>query len=415
MRNLIRSLAFVAALTPAVAVAQSQVPLPANTVWGRMGIGTGPGQAIPFATLFAQFQAISGAVSGPGTTVAGDFALWGNNIGTGLTDGGAPGTGVLAALLNTLNATGGLVGFSGALGTPTSVVLTHGTGLPISTGLTGAGSGVLAAMANSVNTSGGLLTFNGAFGTPTSLTLTNATGLPLNSGVIGQLPIANNCPGSSGASSSTFLRGDCSWATPSGAGNVSGPGSSTVGDIATYSNTSGTGIQDSGVAASKLPVLLNTVTASNSATVSDTTSMTGSYSFYEIVFENIIPATAANTLNLQVHVSGGSFATSGYVTEGFVPSGTAIVSISPTTAIPLNNTSGQTNASPGISGHLRTHAPSASAIHSFIGITTYNGSGTTAPWTVSGYLNSVGIIDGFQISFPSGNIASGVVKVYGYP
>jgi hypothetical protein len=42
----------------------------------------------------------------------------------------------------------------------------------------------------------------------------------LASAVTNQLPIANNCPGSTGASSSTFLRGDCTWATPPGSGGA---------------------------------------------------------------------------------------------------------------------------------------------------------------------------------------------------
>lgn len=114
MRNLIRLLAFVAALLPAVAVAQSQVPLPANTVWGRLGIGSGSGEAIPFQTLMVQLQLRSNAVAGPSSTTPGNFALWNSATGTFLEDGGTPGTGVLAALLNPLNAAGGLVGFTNA-------------------------------------------------------------------------------------------------------------------------------------------------------------------------------------------------------------------------------------------------------------------------------------------------------------
>lgn len=77
-----------------------------------------------------------------------------------------------------------------ALGTPSSGTLTNCTGLPISTGLTGAttGTGDLV-----FATSPTLVT--PALGTPTSGVLTSCTGLPLATGVTGALPIANGGTG----------------------------------------------------------------------------------------------------------------------------------------------------------------------------------------------------------------------------
>lgn len=63
-----------------------------------------------------------------------------------------------------------------ALGTPTALVLTSATALPISTGLTGVGTGILTALAINVGSAGAPVLFNGAGGTPSSITLTNASG-----------------------------------------------------------------------------------------------------------------------------------------------------------------------------------------------------------------------------------------------
>lgn len=103
-------------------------------------------------------------------------------ISTGLAGAG---TGVLAALGNNLNASGGMVGFSGALGTPTSGTLTNATGLPVSTGISGLGTGVAAALGINVGTAGSVVINGGALGTPSSGTLTSATGLPISTGVSG--------------------------------------------------------------------------------------------------------------------------------------------------------------------------------------------------------------------------------------
>jgi hypothetical protein len=109
---------------------------------------------------------------------------------------------------------------------------------------------------NNKQPAGSYLTSGGALGTPSSGTATNLTGLPLTTGVTGQLPVANGGTGTATPSivAGTNVTVSGTWPNQTinatgggGAGDVSGPGSSTDNAVARFDSTTGKIIQNSGV------------------------------------------------------------------------------------------------------------------------------------------------------------------------
>jgi len=172
-------------------------------------------------------------------------------------------------------------------------------------------------------------------------------------------------------------------------------------------------VQGDGTFQTQSRKLLNTLTASSSATLSDTISLTSAFSVYEIEFINLIPATTSVTLELQVH-SSSAFQSGSYLSSTIAANGSALASQAFTNCVGLSQSGAVPNSAPGVSGSIRVYSPSGTtAAKMWNGLVSYRLASGMEPVVVSGMWNSTGAVDGFQILFSSGNIASGTVKVYG--
>ena len=172
--------------------------------------------------------------------------------------------------------------------------------------------------------------------------------------------------------------------------------------------------------------LLATQTASGSANLSFTSGIDDTYDSYVFKFINIHPATDSQYFSFQGSTNGGStYATTvtttdfaayhnesdsasglGYETGADQAQGTAFIKIS--------NTVGN-GADESCVGYLNLYNPSSTTfVKHFINRSqTYQATDYSVDEYKAGYFNTTSAINAVQFKFDSGNIDSGVIKLYG--
>jgi hypothetical protein len=172
--------------------------------------------------------------------------------------------------------------------------------------------------------------------------------------------------------------------------------------------------------------LLSTQTASNSANISFTTGLNGTYDVYEFKFINIQPSTNDATFQF----NGSSDSGSNYnVTKtttffhAYHDEGDTTTSLGYDTSSDLAQSTGYQTIHQGVGnsgsknsgGSMQLFNPSSTTYvkHFILNTNRQSSGGYSVNSYVAGYFNTTSAVNAINFKFDSGNISSGTIKLYG--
>lgn len=172
-------------------------------------------------------------------------------------------------------------------------------------------------------------------------------------------------------------------------------------------------------AASGALVLLEQHTASASASLDFTTGITSTYDSYVIQLIDILPASAAQSLQFRVSTDGGATydATGAYYGALDINPNTGASGVTQTnaaTAAVVFPGVDNTASSGGVSGEVRLFNPLSAAIRKHMTVAVL-GSRAADVASCTGIMlwNTITAVNAFRFLFASGNITSGIIRLYG--
>jgi len=163
-------------------------------------------------------------------------------------------------------------------------------------------------------------------------------------------------------------------------------------------------------------VLIQSQTASSSASINFTTGISATYNNYQFIYSNVVPATSTAVLNFNVSVNGGStWVNTGYQ-GGFwsIPYNSATITNANSTTTIIISGPLSTTAGVGVNGYIYCNDVTNGSNMQVSGQNCFNGS-TTGLGAVGWFSSTTGqtSVNGFQFIMSSGNISTGTFTLFG--